>query len=138
VDTTAVSFSDRLQESFAQLYRYVPALFGAMVILFAGYLLARYGFDLGLTRSRTVATGIVVVCGLAVVLRLEAEHGPPRLAIAGLCALMLALFALALVIPFLRNFYELATPTAESVAAWAIGAALGVAGMLGSLRLLRV
>ena len=31
----------RLQESFAQLYRYVPALFGAMVILFAGYLLAR-------------------------------------------------------------------------------------------------
>src|SRR6476619_853677 len=27
--------------SFEQLYRYVPALFGAMVILFAGYLLAR-------------------------------------------------------------------------------------------------
>jgi MFS family permease len=41
LDTTTVSFSDRLQESFAQLYRYVPALFGAMVILFAGYLLAR-------------------------------------------------------------------------------------------------
>jgi len=41
VDTTTVDFSDRLQESFAQLYRYVPALFGAMVILFAGYLLAR-------------------------------------------------------------------------------------------------
>ena len=28
-----------------------------------GYLVARYGFDLGLTRSRTVATGIVVVAG---------------------------------------------------------------------------
>ena len=41
MDTTTISFSDRLQESFAQLYRYVPALFGAMVILFAGYLLAR-------------------------------------------------------------------------------------------------
>ena len=41
VDTVALSFSDRLQESFAQLYRYVPALFGALVILFAGYLLAR-------------------------------------------------------------------------------------------------
>lgn len=40
-DTTAVAFSDRLQDSFEQLYRYVPALFGAMVILFAGYLLAR-------------------------------------------------------------------------------------------------
>jgi hypothetical protein len=49
VDTTTVSFSDRLQESFAQLYRYVPALFGAMVILFAGYLLARL-FERGAER----------------------------------------------------------------------------------------
>jgi magnesium-transporting ATPase (P-type) len=127
-------------ERFLQsVFRFaVPAGVAIGVGIVAGYLLARYGFDLGLTRSRTVATGIVVVCGLAVVLRLEAERGPPRPAIAGLCALMLALFALALVIPFLRNFYELATPTAESVAAWAIGTALGVAGMLGSLRLLRV
>jgi P-type E1-E2 ATPase len=127
-------------ERFLQsVFRFaIPAGVAIGVGIVAGYLLARYGFDLGLTRSRTVATGIVVVCGLAVVLRLEAEHGPRRLAIAGLCALMLALFALALVIPFLRNFYELATPTAESVAAWAIGTALGVAGMLGSLRLLRV
>jgi Conserved TM helix len=49
LDTTTVSFSDRLQESFAQLYRYVPALFGAMVILFAGYLLARL-FEKGAER----------------------------------------------------------------------------------------
>jgi cation-transporting ATPase E len=102
----------------------------------AGYLLARYGFNLGLTQSRTVATGIVVVCGLAVVMRLEAEPGPRRLAIGGLCVLMLALFALALVVPFLREFYELATPSAEGVAAWAIGASLGVGGMLAALRLL--
>ncbi len=39
--TTALSFSDRLQDSFDQIYRYVPALLGALVILFAGYLLAR-------------------------------------------------------------------------------------------------
>jgi hypothetical protein len=49
VDTLDVSFSDRLQESFAQLYRYVPALFGALVILFAGYLLARL-FEKGTER----------------------------------------------------------------------------------------
>jgi magnesium-transporting ATPase (P-type) len=106
----------------------------------AGYLLARYGFDLGLTRSRTVATGIVVVCGLAVVMRLEAGPAPGRrrAAIAGLCAVMLALFALALAVPFLREFYELATPTGESVAAWAIGTAIGIGGMLGVLRFLRV
>lgn len=36
-----LTFSERLQGSFEQLYGYVPALFGALVILFAGYLLAR-------------------------------------------------------------------------------------------------
>jgi len=42
VDTTmTLTFSERLQGSFEQLYGYVPALFGALVILFAGYLLAR-------------------------------------------------------------------------------------------------
>jgi hypothetical protein len=39
MDTT--TFVGRLQDSFEQLYRYVPALLGALVILFAGYLLAR-------------------------------------------------------------------------------------------------
>jgi magnesium-transporting ATPase (P-type) len=104
----------------------------------AGYYLARYGFDLSLTQSRTVATGIVVVCGLAVVMRLEAERGRRQVAIAALCALMLALFALALLIPFLREFYELATPTGEAAAAWATGTVVGVLGMLAALRLLKV
>jgi cation-transporting ATPase E len=116
----------------------LPAgLAGGMGIV-AGYLLARYGFDLGLSRSRTVATGIVVACGLAVVMRLESEPGRRRLAVGGLCAVMALLFALALAIPFLRDFYELSTPTGEAVAAWALGSALGIGGMLGALRLLRV
>jgi magnesium-transporting ATPase (P-type) len=103
-----------------------------------GYLLARYGFDLDLSLSRTVATGIVVVCGLAVVMRLEGQGGRRRLAVGGLCALMLLLFVLALVIPFLRDFYELSKPTGEAAVAWALGVALGIGGMLGALRLLRL
>jgi hypothetical protein len=51
---------------------------------------------------------------------------------------MALLFALALLIPFLRNFYELSTPTHDAVLAWAIGVTLGVGGMLGLLRLLKV
>ena len=104
----------------------------------AGYLIARYGFDLSLTRSRTVATGIVVVCGLALVMRIESGNEKRRLEVAGLCAVMLLLFALALVVPFLRHFYELATPTGDAVIAWTVGSALGIAGMLGALRLVRV
>ena len=104
----------------------------------AGYLVARYGFDLSLTRSRTVATGIVVVCGLAAVMRLETGGGRRRLALAGLCALMLLMFALAFIVPLLRHFYELSTPTGDIAAAWALGTVIGVGGMLGALRLLRV
>jgi hypothetical protein len=36
-----VTFLDRLRESFSQLADIVPALFGALIILFAGYLLAK-------------------------------------------------------------------------------------------------
>jgi magnesium-transporting ATPase (P-type) len=127
---------DRFLQSVARFA--IPAGLAIGIGIIAGYLLARYGFDLGLKRSRTVATGIVVVCGLAVVIRLETGSARRRLAVAGVCALMALLFALALVIPFLRNFYELATPTGEAVAAWAIGTTLGVGTMLGGLRLLHV
>jgi|JI7StandDraft_1071085.scaffolds.fasta_scaffold163813_1 hypothetical protein len=41
-DAVATStFSERLERSFAMLGEFVPALFGAMVILFAGYLIAK-------------------------------------------------------------------------------------------------
>jgi magnesium-transporting ATPase (P-type) len=116
----------------------IPAGVAIGVGIITGYLFARYGFDLGIGRSRTVATGIVVVCGLAVVIRLESERGWRRVAIVGLCALMALLFALALIVPFLRSFYELSTLTAETVVAWALGTLIGVGTMLGALRLLRV
>jgi cation-transporting P-type ATPase E len=116
----------------------IPAGIAIGIGIIAGYVLARYGFGLGVTRSRTVATGIVVVCGLAVVMRLEAEPGRRRFAIAGLCALMTLIFAAALFVPFLRSFYELATPTGQALAAWALGTGLGVTTMLIALRLLRV
>ena len=116
----------------------IPAGVAIGIGIITGYLLARYGFDLGIGSSRTVATGIVVVCGLAVVIRLESEHGWRRLAIIGLCALMGLLFALALIVPFLRSFYELSSLTAEIVVAWALGTLVGVGTMLGALRLLRV
>jgi hypothetical protein len=85
-----------------------------------------------------VATGTVVACGLAVVLRIENEPGRRRILVGALCATMALVFALALAIPFLRDFYELTTPTSEAVVAWAIGSVIGIAGMLGVLRVLRV
>jgi magnesium-transporting ATPase (P-type) len=103
----------------------------------AGFLIARYGFDVGVMRARTVATGILVVCGLAVVLQIESECAGPRrrIAVAALCALMAFLFVLALIVPGLRHFYELTTPTSEEGAAWAIGSFIGTCGMVLALRL---
>jgi hypothetical protein len=49
VGDNTLSFSERLQDSFSQLYQYIPALIGALVILFAGYLLARL-FEKGTER----------------------------------------------------------------------------------------
>jgi hypothetical protein len=39
--TTTSTFTERLQQSFSLLGEFVPALFGALVILFAGYLVAK-------------------------------------------------------------------------------------------------
>jgi magnesium-transporting ATPase (P-type) len=105
--------------------------------IIAGYLFARYGLDIGLRRSRTVATGIVVFCGLAVVLLIESECSGTRrrVAVAVLCALMALLFVLALVVPFLRHFYELTSPTGEEFGAWALGTVVGVGGMVTALQL---
>jgi magnesium-transporting ATPase (P-type) len=114
----------------------LPAGIASGLGIVAGYLLARYGMDLDLRQSRTVATGIVVAAGLAVVMRLEDEPGRRRLAVAGLCAAMALLFALALFVPFLRDFYELAPLSGEILLAWAVGAVLAVGGMLAAVRAL--
>jgi hypothetical protein len=42
-----------------------------------------------------------------------------------------------LIIPLLRDFYELATPTGDAVVAWALGTILGVGAMLGAPRLIQ-
>ena len=68
-------------------------------------------------------------------MRLEDESGRRRLAVAALCAAMALLFVLALAVPFLRDFYELAKPSDDIVAGVGIAVAIGVGGMLAALRL---
>jgi cation-transporting P-type ATPase E len=115
----------------------VPAGLATGAGIVGGYLLARYGFDLGLVRSRTVATAVVVACGLAVVLVLEWEGGRSRALVVALCAAMGLLFVLALVVPFARSFFELGTITPKMLAAWAAGSVVGIGALLAVVRIFK-
>jgi cytochrome b561 len=48
---------------------------------------------------------------------------------------MALLFALAVAVPFARDFFELEAPTGEMLVAWAAGAVVGIALMLLVTRL---
>jgi magnesium-transporting ATPase (P-type) len=69
---------DRFLQSVARFA--IPAGLAIGIGIVTGYLLARYGFDLGLARSRTVATGIVVACssGSCSLSRLRAWRSAPE------------------------------------------------------------
>jgi hypothetical protein len=74
----------------------------------AGYLFARHDLDLSVPDSRTVALTTLIVCGLYLVMALEAGGSRRRSAlVAGMCAVMAGLYVLALVVPATRSFFAL-------------------------------
>ena len=98
-----MNFLDRLQESFAQFWEYIPALLGALVVLLAGYLLAKL-VQKGAARAlRRLHLNDVLRKGGVVPLDRVGTHLNPTLAIANLLfwlvmfsALLLAANALGL------------------------------------------
>ena len=79
-----MNFLDRLQESFAQFWEYIPALFGSAVVLLAGYLLAKL-VQKGAARAlRRVHLNDVLRKGGVVPLERVGSHLNPTLAIANL------------------------------------------------------
>ena len=79
-----MTFFDRLQESFAQFWEYIPALFGAAAVLLAGYLLAKL-VQKGAARGlRRLHLNDVLKKGGVVPLDRVSTHVNPTLAIANL------------------------------------------------------
>ena len=98
-----MTFIDRLQESFAQFWEYIPALFGAAVVLLAGYLLAKLVQKGAARLLRRMHLNDVLRKGGVVSLDRVRAHLNPTLAIANLLfwvvmfsALLLAANALGL------------------------------------------
>lgn len=98
-----MTFLDRLQESFAQFWEYIPALFGAVVVLLAGYLLAKLVQKGSARVLRRLHLNDVLKKGGVVPLDRVGAHLNPTLAVANLLfwlvmfsALLLAANALGL------------------------------------------
>ncbi len=115
----------------------IPAGLATGCGILVAYLMIRHPFGGSLEQARTVTAATVVTAGLMIVLALEDEPGRRRLAVIGLCALMAAGFVLMSAVPAGRRFFELATPTGEMAAAWAIGAAVAAVLLVVALRVVR-
>jgi cation-transporting ATPase E len=120
-----------------------PEGFGARVARFAipagvlvgvgvvsSYLFSLHGLDLPVREARTVATTVLVAVGLHLVTALEAERpGRSLRAVEAMCAALGAAYAVALLVPGLRDFFELALPTPAMLAASLAGAGISIAAL---------
>ena len=84
--------------------------------LVAGYLFARHDLNLSVADARTVALTTLIANGLYLVMALEAGGSRRRSTlVAGMCAVMAALYVGALLIPATRSFFALTVPGPEMI-----------------------
>jgi hypothetical protein len=110
-----VSFTERLQMSIAELGEFVPALFGALVILFAGYLLAKLvqkGTDRFLRRMRL--NELLARGGLVQAMERSGHHFNPARVVANLL-FWFVMFAVMLVAANALGLESLAAVFSELV-----------------------
>jgi cation-transporting P-type ATPase E len=95
----------------------------------AAYLLARGPLDRSPADARTVATGVTIVLGLAVVIAVErgAEDGRVRWWVWAIVSVALAIALAGVSLPPLRSFFEVTSPAAAD---WAVIGAMGLGGGL--------
>ncbi len=99
--------------------------------LVAGYLFALHDLNLALADARTVAITILVVCGLYLVIALEAVGSRRRSTlVAAMCGALAAVYVAALLIPATRHFFELTTPDIEMIATAACASAVAIGGLM--------
>jgi len=115
----------------------VPAGLVIALTVMLGYLLVTGPMDEGVTAGRTVATVSATVLGLVVLLLVERgpEGRPIRAWVWFMTAVLLGILLIALLIPWLRDFFALTRPTAEAAVAIALCAIVGAAGLTSIRRI---
>jgi magnesium-transporting ATPase (P-type) len=107
----------------------VPAGAAAGLGVLSSYLFALNVVNLPLLEARTIATTVLVTIGLYLILALEAAGRRRGAAVTALCVVLLALYFLALAVPFSRHFFALAAPTPGMILISAAGAALALTAL---------
>ena len=107
----------------------LPAGTAAGLGVVTSYLFALEVLDLPLESARTVAVTVVVLVGLYLLLALEASGTTRSAAVSVLCLVLLASYALVLLVPFARDFFALAAPTLSILLPAFAGAALAIGGL---------
>lgn len=100
---------DRFVRGVAQFAVPAGVLVGVGVV--SSYLFALSDLDYSLIRARTVATSVLVIAGLYLVIVLEAHGRRRRQAVSAMCTALAGCFTVALAVPGIRHFFELAAPT---------------------------
>jgi P-type E1-E2 ATPase len=104
----------------------VPAGVAAGMGVLASYLVSKNVFDVGLEEARTVATTVLILVGLYLIVVLEATTGRRSAWVGTLLAILLAAYVAVILMPFTRNFFELAVPSLGGVIAIVLGTVVAV------------
>ncbi len=107
----------------------IPAGTAAGLGVVSSYLFAKEVINLPLIEAQTVSTTVLMIVGLYFILVLEAAGRTRGAAVAGLCAAMLALYALVLAFPSSREFFELSVPNAAIILSALGGSLLAILGL---------
>ena len=108
----------------------LPAGTAAGLGVVSSYLFALNVLGLPLESARTVAVTVIVLVGLYLLLALEASGKKRSAAVSLLCLVLLGSYALVLVVPFARDFFELAAPSLSILLPAIAGAALAIGGLV--------
>ena len=107
----------------------VPAGAAAGIGVVASYQFSRNALDLPLLDARTVATSVLVIVGLYLIVALEGTAGRRGRLVGLMCLALAAVYAGALALPPIREFFELAEPSLKIVLTALVGASISVAGL---------
>src|SRR3990170_4364440 len=110
----------------------VPASVAVAAGVAVAYVLALEVLELGLEASRTVSVSVFVTGSLYVIFALEATHRRRAGWVAALCLALVATYAAAFAIPFVRDVFKIVVPDRQAFGMIALGVGIAVATLTAS------